>query len=79
MGDRWLLLNLMLALVGVSMIAGDEDLDENGYIMFCPCMGKKTLSRRFYSEDFKIVFFDIQDGSETKWTTTWGLWASLTV
>lgn len=40
MGDRWLLLNLMLALVGVSMIAGDEDLDENGYIMFCPCMGR---------------------------------------
>ncbi|TRY63944.1 hypothetical protein TCAL_03580 [Tigriopus californicus] len=36
----WLLISLLIGWVGVSFIASHETVDENGYIVFCPCMGR---------------------------------------
>lgn len=37
----------LLVLIKVAQADLDEDIDENGYIMYCPCMGKNIKLKYF--------------------------------
>ena len=51
---------LLLLLYVISSCAAEYGVDPNGYVMFCPCMGKRERDRKAKFFDRQIEIFRLK-------------------